>query len=508
MAAVRVLVSKRRAILAAALCLGLSAWGAHAAAYDPAPWRGDYAILKKGLERSYANLAWFASPRGGIDLPDLDHRTTAALAAARNDKQAKAVLTAFLKAIPDAHLQLIDPRTAADLAAQDGPDHSLVGDRSSGPCDAYDLAEGLKTDFSLPFDQAGARRLPKGGSPFATGLYDSPDGRRIGLVRIPSFEMRQYPDLCRGAAAQLQRSPENRGVDFDDYVEAGFLQFLSQTLEDLRHRGAQAVLVDVGGNPGGGDSGQIAAGLFAAAPLRSNPIWMVAGPPAAHLLDHQLNVLRAARDRARDPRSRRDLEAAMAVVAGRKAAIPARACDMSWVWRQQRPWAPRGCSNLLQAGFLAGPAAQADWRAYPERTTSVALYAPAALGGMQGRWTGPVYVLVDERTASAAEMFGAILQDNRAGKLVGRHSLGAGCGNQGPYRFIALPRTGASVRVSDCVLIRADGSDEVAGLEPDLRVEGGGETRRATEILARVAADLRKSTPAAAPARDTTPAPR
>ena len=508
MAAGREHLSKARPVLAALLCLLVSAaCNARSAPYDAAPWLADYAALKKGLERSYANLAWFASPPGGVDLPTLDRRTTAALAGARSDREAKAALTAFLKAIPDAHLQLVDPHTASELAAQDGPDHGLIRDLMGGPCGQYNLDNGLKTDFSLPFDKAGARRITRGKNPFASELYDTPQGLRLAIVRIPSFEMRQYPDLCRGASEELRRTGET--VDFDDFVQTGFLQFLAQTLQDLQRRGAQAVVVDVGGNPGGGDSGQLATGLFAAAPLTSNPIWMVAGPPAVHLFDHQLTELRAAEAHAGgDANARRDLTAAISAVAAREAAIPARACDMAWVWREQRPWAPQGCSNLVEAGYMAGPARAADWRAYADPASSVVLYAPADLGKLQGTWQGPVYVVVDETTASAAELFAAILQDNHAARLVGRHTIGAGCGNQGPYRFLPLKQLNASVRLSDCVLVRADGSDEVAGVEPDIAIGGRDPVRRASDTLARIAEDLRKSPPAVTPAQDTTPAPR
>ena len=157
---------------------------------------------------------------------------------------------------------------------------------------------------------------------------------------------------------------------------------------------------------------------------------------------------------------------------------------------------------------MAGPAQVADWRAYANHASAAALYVPASLGVLQGAWQGPVYVVTDETTASAAEMFGAILQDNHAGKVVGRHTIGAGCGNQGPYRFVTLPRMRAALRVSDCVLIRADGSDEVAGLTPDLPVDGGSSSARAQATLARIAEDLRKSTRPATSPQDIAPTPR
>jgi hypothetical protein len=37
--------------------------------FDPRPWLEDFTALKTGMEVRYANLAWFASPQSGVDLP-------------------------------------------------------------------------------------------------------------------------------------------------------------------------------------------------------------------------------------------------------------------------------------------------------------------------------------------------------------------------------------------------------------------------------------------------------
>ena len=65
--------------------------------FDRAAWQGDYAALKRELEQRYANLAWFASSEGGVDLPALDRYTTAALAIAGNDDEAASVLANFAR---------------------------------------------------------------------------------------------------------------------------------------------------------------------------------------------------------------------------------------------------------------------------------------------------------------------------------------------------------------------------------------------------------------------------
>jgi len=82
----------------------------------------------------------------------------------------------------------------------------------------------------------------------------------------------------------------------------------------------------------------------------------------------------------------------------------------------------------------------------------------------------PLYVLVDRHTWSAAEYFAALLQDNRAAMVVGELTGGAGCGYTNGGIPTVLPNSGAKVRMPDCVRLRKDGSDEVAGVTPDVLV--------------------------------------
>jgi C-terminal processing protease CtpA/Prc len=79
-------------------------------------------------------------------------------------------------------------------------------------------------------------------------------------------------------------------------------------------------------------------------------------------------------------------------------------------------------------------------------------------------------VLVDQETWSAAEEFAAILQDNRAAIVVGARTGGAGCGHTYGGTPTRLRNSGAILEVPDCVRFRADGSNEVRGIMPDVLV--------------------------------------
>jgi len=78
--------------------------------------------------------------------------------------------------------------------------------------------------------------------------------------------------------------------------------------------------------------------------------------------------------------------------------------------------------------------------------------------------------LVDRETWSAAEYFAALLQDNQAATVVGELTGGAGCGYTDGGIPTKLKNSGARLKMPDCVRFRADGSNEVNGITPDVLV--------------------------------------
>ena len=59
--------------------------------------------MKSELEKSYSNLAWFASAQSGVDLPALDRRTKAVLAQAHSDAEAHLAIRDFVTSLHDGH---------------------------------------------------------------------------------------------------------------------------------------------------------------------------------------------------------------------------------------------------------------------------------------------------------------------------------------------------------------------------------------------------------------------
>jgi C-terminal processing protease CtpA/Prc len=99
-----------------------------------------------------------------------------------------------------------------------------------------------------------------------------------------------------------------------------------------------------------------------------------------------------------------------------------------------------------------------------------AVFAPAEYRYRNGEWDGPLLVLVDERTGSAAENFAAILQDNHAAIIFGSRTVGSGGGYVDGGTPTTLKHSGGVLIVPDNAIFRADGSNEVEGVIPDVQI--------------------------------------
>ncbi|HEX8169869.1 MAG TPA: S41 family peptidase [Thermoanaerobaculia bacterium] len=468
-----------RKVMIALLLLCSSA--AHA--FDRSAWLRDYAALKRTLEQRYSNLAWFASPAGGVDLPALDRRTLAALRAASSDDDAREAILSFVRAFHDGHFSQLtaqEPAPAAKSVPPPPADYSRQ-DAATG-CAALNYAPFDLPQFSLPFESLPQFRLLADGitTPFRAGIV-----RGIGIVRIPSFE--EAADY--GSCLKAWQRDEIWDADgklirakLREIVERGWYETLAALLRTFKAEGAEAVLVDVGNNSGGDDSGDIAARLFTDKPLHSASLWMSQDAAASGgYYDEQLEALRTAQ--AFDPSSVLVREA-LASFSNHKAQLQNEVCAMQWVWRERRNWSGNACRRLIAAGSAGGPLDYLDNIAHSEIART--LHWPSRVRSLWGTWSGPLYVLTDGRTYSAAEMFAAVLQNNRAATIVGVRTGGDGCGfmsNPGPA---ILPHSRLRFRIPNCVRLRADGTDEVAGVRPDIAIlptEGENSRARATRVL-------------------------
>jgi hypothetical protein len=479
---------KRRHILLLVSVIGLSG---PTFATD-ARWQTDYQALKQAMEAGYSNLAWFGSPDGGVDLPRLDRRTRVALDEADTEDEARAAIRHFVEAFGDGHFSVL-PQREAPAPAAEPPPRPLAGLGAVEACAALGHANRSQVSFALPFESLPGFILVGSGedSLFRSGILRT-GGRSIGIVRIRNFSPSQFPAACQAAwraATPAQRADQE---GFDERVHAQWLGALAAAVARLAAMRPDAMLVDVGTNSGGDDSGDWAARLFTSRPIPSARMLMTAGPVAVRYFDEETEALTRALAMA-DPASAQAAREALAALAARRQAAMAEVCDMSWVWRERRRWRSGGCDRLTDAGFASGVVAYQPPGAI--RNTAIArhVYWPSRTDPWRGSWRGRTYVFTNSATYSSAEMFAAVLQNNRAARTVGSRTGGDGCGFAVNTDPVTLASLGMQIRMPNCVRLRASGEDEVAGITPDLAVpsrQGQSNRARAAEVAAAIVADL------------------
>jgi hypothetical protein len=489
----------RAALIGAFLLLQLQPMQAAPPTFDRKAWMEDYAYLKTQLERTYSNLAWFASPQGGVDLPGLDRRTQRALQTAESDADARAALLGFIEGFQDGHLRALPSLQSSVGEVLKPPPAAFDALDADSAIAALGYAPSTSVAFSLPFESLEGSSLECDGlsQPFRASLLTTAKGKKLGLVRIPRFrelDSSPAPGVSAWSAAVKAGHPVDRSAVKETITEAWF-QALADRLRRFREEKVEAVIVDVGGNSGGNDSGDWMVRFFTPRAVHSARLFMAASPMASQYFDEQLAELRSAiKDEAKlSLEIRQAIRSGIEAFEQRKIRAASLTCDLTWVWRERRPWKPGESSRLMEAGYASG---QLDYfpPSYPgERKQVESFYWAARVDAFRGAWSGPVYVLTDGRTGSSAEMFTAAIRDNGIARTVGTRTVGAGAGFMIDGPPLVLPNARLRFQVPNCLRLRADGTDEVAGIAPDLPVlptEGENSRARAMRVLAAIEADL------------------
>jgi len=444
--------------LAAALALLAAApAAAQAQPWDPQPWLEDLARIRDVLHARYANLEWLQGERE-LDLDGMFQRAERAVRAAGSDAGATAVFNRVMERIGDGHVGLDWPRPAPPASAAAAPAAPPPPPSAESLCRSigYDGPASPGVAPALP----GYAPLP-GGDVLPAGTA-TVGGVRMGFLRIAIFMPQGSPSLCAAAVAALQ-IPVDRPCDEEcrnrivTHAYRGLGEAMMDRLARLKAAGAQVLVVDVTGNGGGSEWTEAAARMLSRRPLQSAKISFVRGEHWAGIWQRVIDQLRSHRERAAGE-ERRQLDLYIGE-AERARAEAARNCGGG-----------SDCPRLAEGGYATGLVGRAPAGAFAGKDWAVWVFNPAQHTYRDGAWDGPAIVLTDQNTASAAEQFAAILQDNRAAVILGARTAGAGCGHSWGGTPTRLTHSGATLRIPDCVRHRADGSNEVRGILPDLPI--------------------------------------
>jgi len=429
-------------------------------AFDARPWLQDWAQVEHAMATSYSDLEWAVFDREA-DLPRMFADTRSRIAAARNDAGARAAFDRFARRLGDGHVAFDWPAPAAPPSA------------SSGPAKTPDRCAGLGYDSrmlgrELAAHAQGYRPLPDAGaSAFPAGML-AVDGVPVGVLKIGLFSPHGTPALCEAALKALAVPPEQPCDDacadrVDAWTSARLTEDLARRIRALQAAGARALVIDVAGNGGGSQWAEAAARMLTPIRLRSERGGFVRGEHwVKTFTDDEAELRQAA---AAETGVDRDLLLGLTdriAVMRKEAATP---CSSAPFFEGRRPV----CSWLGEGYSGTGPLDQADPARLRGKPWAATVFSPMEFPYEEGVWRGPLVVLIDQDAGSATAMFAAELQDNHAAAIIGAPSSG-GCGHTNGGTPVRLANSGGVLEIPDCARFRADGGNEVRGIQPDVLV--------------------------------------
>jgi len=438
----------------------------HFVVVERAGWLADYARLKTLIETQYPSLDWVVT-RGGLDLNRLDARTAALLESAESAGEAERALRDFVRAFHDGHMAI--RRSEAPLGRA-RKDLTLSASTSGATaCDALGYEEDDGRELELEFPGSARFRSLPGDGPFAAGLIEI-EGRKAGIVRIRSFDPGDYARTCASEwdrfRSGLATTCEAECADvFEDAVISRLLDELASRIRQVTDAGATTLAVDVRGNGGGyGAFEHRAAELLAGRPVPKPARELIGGEDTASSLGYERRWLERALDHCPgQSRARQSLEAAFWRVerAAAGASVP---CDRSAVWSA---WGARPrCDGLIPFEGLDDVAlAEVTQATLPRSAPRV---SPLDSIPRRARWQGPLVVLTNRYTGSAAEVLAGSLQDHAGASVIGQRSHGSGGGWILGRRYWFLENSGLTLVLPDHVAYRKDGTSYQAGVTPDI----------------------------------------
>jgi hypothetical protein len=437
---------------------------------SPDLWLSDFEKLKEELVTGYANLEW-AARHDDLDIARLLSDTEEELRQTTSRRKARKIVSAFLQSFNDPHLR----------AEHSGPpsDSPTSGGQWIGPPNTASSKEALaafgyrkaKYDFGVDFRALdGFTELEDSDNPFPAGILQFEDGRKLGVIRVKYFGEDRYYKVAARTWEEFRGGLEGTCDQscwwtFTLQVRTHLMEYLEARLDQLEGNGVGAVLVDLAGNGGGSEWCEDVAQLFATKTLRA--------PPAGFVKhDHWLREIERELDRITKDLAREDLTLELRVMLEEVRAthedlldVIQTDCNGSAIWTEGS--VPE-CDRLVfdEHGQYVIPAG-----AESVATTLASehiLFKQSRHPDFVGLYDGPLFVLIDGGTASASEQFATLLQFNDAATVIGETSYGAGCGYTRGGIKVYLENLELRVWMPDCVRVRADGENELSGIDPDV----------------------------------------
>ncbi len=423
--------------------------------FDPKPWLEDLEQTREAIATKYANLEWVVLERE-IDLAALFAEAQTQLRSSASDADARAVLDRLARRFGDGHVRF-------RWSSNPSPTKTRYAN-----CAALGYDEGIRGGVAAAF-VPGYLPLANGpGSEFPAGTIQV-SGHRVGVIKIGIFAPEGMPELCAESLIALSIAPgtacdEACKYRIEAWVSKRMTRDLDARIRAIEDARADVLLIDVVNNGGGTEWAEAAARMVTAVRLKSERMGFVRG---AHWAKHFADTVADLRADAKGAPQKDGamLNGLAEQVQGyqREAEI---LCDSQPLWQG----IPPSCDWLGQGFYASGVIDSADPKVIKSKPWAKDIFTPIQYPYDEGVWRGPLIVLVNGGTGSAAEQFAAVLQDNHAAVVMGAPTAGAGCGHTNGGTPTTLRNSGGILELPDCARMRSDGSNEVMGIQPDVLV--------------------------------------
>lgn len=364
------------------------------------------------------------------------------------------------------------------IAAATSPSPATAGELTTVPwtaaaetvCERLGF-EGQPAAFAYPLPP-GAVPVTRASDAFPAAVLTTPGGRRIGFLRIASFQDVRQHDACVVTWNHLRERQTRPACDRDCLetftyfaVRQTILEQVGAAVEALKAHGVAAIVVDILHNGGGNDWAEDVALMLSPREPACSAMAVIRHPHWSRRFAEDVREYEAVLGRGDLDGDERALITRARDQARRMLAETRATCDLRPLWTEpdHRP----ACSLIARSNeHLCGADKRRLYQVMDRHEAPALVWderAPAV-----GLYTDPLFVVVDRHTASASEQFLARLKAAGRGIVIGQRTAGAGCGYTNGGLDIVLENSGLRVKMPDCVRYLHDGENEVAGISPDI----------------------------------------
>jgi hypothetical protein len=406
--------------------------------------------LEKFISEAYPNLD--AAEAHRLNLHALDQETRSKLNQSKSNLESFTVLKDFVHHFRDGHFRLEMKQQSPTPNFEGADGVSALSPSTSGREACQKLMGSAYKNFQFQFptpSTLGFTNPEIQGQAFPMTTLVIGD-KKVGFLRIGSFGQGNYPDLCIDEWEKFRASMDScDGKCQDKFVEQTIpnrlLSELEKAVQRLNDENISALLIDLTGNGGGTDWVGPVIRMLTKKPIVCGQIGFLKTPQWIKHFHNEIGELRKKIAQTQELENKRALKKKLKE-AETNLKLASGSCDRSEIWTND---SKRTCSLVVKRQ-ISECSPNDDFKFH------------------QGLYGGPLFVLADNRTASAAEDIVARYKESKSAIILGERTYGAGCGYVDEPIPFELPHSKIKVIMPNCARYSRKGVNEVLGIEPDI----------------------------------------